>query len=88
MNFSDVLNPNRNPAERIRFGSEKQQNARGMRFLCGAEKTRRKRYNACDGLEKVNTFEALTFRLAAKNQIEAQRSGFDLERRSNGMSAL
>ena len=52
-----VSYPNRNPAKRIRFGSEEQQNERGMRFLCGAQKSRRKRYDACDELAVVIGFE-------------------------------
>ena len=31
---------------------------------------------------------SIFFQVCAQNQIEAQRSGFDLERRSSAMSAL
>ena len=33
-------------------------------------------------------YKCSVFQVSTQNQIEAQRSGFDLERRSSGMSAL
>ncbi|MCC2258907.1 hypothetical protein AAAT94_10510, partial [Intestinimonas aquisgranensis] len=56
--------------------------------VSGGVFTRRKRYVACDELEHRNSIDASSFQVCTQNQIEAQRSGFDLERRSSGVSLL
>ena len=53
-------------------------------FFAAGIKSQSKRYEACsDDVEHRNTIDA-NFQVCTQNQIEAQRSGFDLERRSKG----
>ena len=51
------------------------------------KKIQEKRYKACSNQSSYSWMEA-PIQGFHRNQIEAQRSGFDLERRSSGVSAL
>ena len=48
--------PNRSPAERVRFGKEEQRHERALPF----EKSRSKRYRACSDVVEISGIEPLT----------------------------
>ena len=56
--------PNRSPVQRVRFGSEEQQNERAMSCWEEDAKARRQRYVACDELVRLKGLEPT--RIAAR----------------------
>ena len=65
--------PTASPAQRVAVGSEEQQKERAMSFARN-EKARRKRYDACDELVRLEGFEPATFWFVAKHSIQLSYS--------------